>query len=121
MTKVHCKVWIEEEGRVLFGEGRMDLLQAVAESGSLAGAARTLAMSYRAAWGRLRASENRLGFPLVERSEEGRRAMRLSKQGERLLRKYQELEKEAERFAARAEKALGRGAGRPAGPLRHAA
>jgi len=104
MVQVHFKVWIEEKGKVLFGEGRLDLLKAVAESGSLAGAARQLSMSYRAAWGRLRASEERLGFNLVERSEQGRRAVRLTEQGRRLMERYQALEEEAARFAAKAEK-----------------
>ncbi len=104
MAEVHFKVWVEENGRVLFGEGRLALLRAVADSGSLAGAARELSMSYRAAWGRLRASEKRLGFSLLERSEEGRRAVRLTKAAHRLIDKFQTLEAEAEAFAAEAEK-----------------
>ena len=101
MARVCCKVWVEESDRVLFGEGRLALLAAVAEQGSLAGAARELSMSYRAAWGRLRASEKRLGFSLLERSQGGRRAVRLTEQGKRLMRQYRAMEKEAERFAAK--------------------
>ncbi|MBI4798570.1 MAG: LysR family transcriptional regulator, partial [Desulfarculus sp.] len=61
-------MWLERDGRVLFGQGRQELLAAIVETGSLAGAAQKLGMSYRAAWGRLKASEERLGLALVEHS-----------------------------------------------------
>lgn len=102
--EVHVKLWIEEDGAVLFGEGRQELLQAVAESGSLAGAARKLSMSYRAAWGRLKASEKRLGFALVERSAEGRRAVQLTPKARRLMNRYQTLEDQAHGFAQQARR-----------------
>jgi molybdate transport system regulatory protein len=57
------KLWVEKDGKVVFGGGRYQLLKAIEEQGSLAGAARALKMSYRAAWGRLKASEKRLGKP----------------------------------------------------------
>ena len=61
--KISFKVWLEEEDhRVRFGEGRSQLLQAIADHGSLAQAAKKMNMSYRAAWGRLKASEDRLGY-----------------------------------------------------------
>ncbi len=62
--KIQFKVWLEKDNRVLFGEGRSQLLQAIEDYGSLAQAARKMNMSYRAAWGRLKASEDRLGYPL---------------------------------------------------------
>lgn len=96
---IHFKLWIEEDDQVLFGEGRMALLRAVAESGSLAGAARALSMSYRAAWGRIKASEQRLGFALVERSDEGRRAVKLTAKALKLMKRYQVLEEKAQEFA----------------------
>ena len=103
-VKVHFKLWVEEKGRVLFGEGRLKLLSAIKDTGSLAGAARELEMSYRAAWGRLKASEERLGFDLVERSEKGRRAVRLTKKAERLLDKFADLQESGDQFAASVEK-----------------
>jgi molybdate transport system regulatory protein len=96
---IHFKLWIEEKDQVLFGEGRMVLLRAVAESGSLAGAARALSMSYRAAWGRIKASEQRLGFALVERSDQGRRAVKLTAKALKLMKRYQVLEEKAQEFA----------------------
>ena len=85
------KLWLEEDDKVLFGEGRLKLLQSVDEAGSLAGAARLLNMSYRAAWGRLKASEERLGFALVEKRGQGRHAMQLTPAARSLMKRYQEL------------------------------
>ena len=104
MAEVQFKLWIEENDKVLFGGGRLKLLKAVVNQGSLAGAARELSMSYRAAWGRLRASEKRLGFPLVERSDSGRREVQLTPQGLRMVKRFEEFEKQAQEFSDKAEK-----------------
>jgi molybdate transport system regulatory protein len=89
--KISFKVWLEEEDhRVRFGEGRSQLLQAIADHGSLAQAAKKMNMSYRAAWGRLKASEDRLGFPLAEKDTAlGKRGgLHLTTAGKDLLDKF---------------------------------
>ncbi|GAB4334036.1 MAG: hypothetical protein Kow0089_03090 [Desulfobulbaceae bacterium] len=71
---LRSKFWIDDgEGNVVFGEGRYRILAAVDRLGSLQAAAAELKMSYRALWGRIRASEERLGRPLVEREGRGSR------------------------------------------------
>lgn len=89
--RIERKIWLEENGRVLFGEGRVELLKAIADNGSLAAAARTLGMSYRAAWGRLKASEERLGFDLVVRGPDKRQGMNLTPRAHELLERFDEL------------------------------
>jgi len=65
--KVHTKIWIEdEEGQLLVGEGRLKIFHAIARTGSMSAAARELGMSYRAVWGKVRTTEERLGVRLVE-------------------------------------------------------
>jgi molybdate transport system regulatory protein len=89
--KISFKVWLEEaDHRVRFGEGRRQLLQAIADQGSLAQAAKKMNMSYRAAWGRLKASEDRLGFSLAEKDTTlGKRGgLRLTTEGRALLEKF---------------------------------
>ncbi|MBI5522963.1 MAG: LysR family transcriptional regulator [Desulfarculus sp.] len=95
-------MWLERDGRVLFGQGRQELLAAIVETGSLAGAAQKLGMSYRAAWGRLKASEERLGFALVEHSSQGRRSAKPTSEALALLEWYTQLEARAEEFLAEA-------------------
>jgi len=86
------KLWLEKDGRVIFGPGRFELLEAVEECQSLSAAAKKLKMSYRAAWGRLRASEDRLGMPLVELTD-NRQGMRLTDEAKKMKDAFVELEK----------------------------
>ena len=65
--RIRTNVWIENaEGEVVFGLGRQRILEAIQECGSLKAAAEKLGFSYRGLWARLRLSEKRLGFPLVD-------------------------------------------------------
>ncbi|MCE5333533.1 MAG: LysR family transcriptional regulator [Desulfobacteraceae bacterium] len=69
---VKSKIWIEDEnGGAVFGAGRLYILQAVAKSGSIHSAASELHMSYRAVWGKIRATEKRLGRPLLDKKTGG--------------------------------------------------
>ena len=49
--KIKSRIWIESENRVLLGEGRVQLLKTINETGSLSKAARSLNISYKKAWG----------------------------------------------------------------------
>ncbi|HBI16353.1 MAG TPA: ModE family transcriptional regulator [Desulfobulbaceae bacterium] len=87
---IHSKIWIEDKtGHVIFGEGRSRILEAVDRLRSLQAAAVELKMSYRALWGRIKASEERLGQPLVAREGKG---SRLTPYGRDLLTRYRELQ-----------------------------
>lgn len=69
---MRTKIWIEDDtGKVIFGAGRFRILKAVAEHGSLSGAAKALGMSYRAVWGKIRATEDRLGQQLLRKQSGG--------------------------------------------------
>ncbi|GAA3556138.1 winged helix-turn-helix domain-containing protein [Snuella lapsa] len=47
---IKSRIWIESEGHVFLGEGRIQLLKAIAETGSLSKAAKSLNLSYKKAW-----------------------------------------------------------------------
>jgi len=102
---IRYKVWLEENGRVLFGEGRDELLKAVEECKSLNAAAKKLNMSYRAAWGRLKASEERLGIPLVI-IESQKQGMHLTEQAKALLQAFEQLNEEMSSLIAERTKQL---------------
>lgn len=58
---MRSKMWIENgHGKVVFGLGRYHILDAIQRLGSLNAAAQELKMSYRAVWGRITATEDRL-------------------------------------------------------------
>ena len=48
--KIKSRIWIETDDKVLIGEGRVHLLKAIEETGSLSKAAKSLKMSYKKAW-----------------------------------------------------------------------
>jgi molybdate transport system regulatory protein len=63
--RVRCKVWIERADEVLLSEWRVALLEAVAETGSLAAAAAKLDVPYRTAWHKVKEAEESLGLRLL--------------------------------------------------------
>src|SRR5438093_12984798 len=72
------------------------LLEAIAATGSLAGAVATIGLSYRAAWGLLRDCERDLGVALVD-LEQGRGA-RLARAGEKLVSAHRAATRRLERM-----------------------
>lgn len=48
--KIKSRIWIEADGHILLGEGRVTLLKAIKAEGSLSKAAKSLGMSYKKAW-----------------------------------------------------------------------
>lgn len=69
---VRSKVWlVDSKGRVIFGLGRMRILRAIEAHGSLNSAAKSLKMSYRAAWGKIKATEEAIGKPLLIKNHGG--------------------------------------------------
>lgn len=94
---IKVKLWLEKDGDLAFGSGRRDLLRMIRDLGSLHRAAKELSMSYRAAWGKIRSTEQRLGCKLVE-VKGPRKHMILSPQGEDLLDRYIRFEEEATRL-----------------------
>ncbi|MGM0471994.1 MAG: winged helix-turn-helix domain-containing protein [Bacillota bacterium] len=89
------KLWLETQGEVVFGTGRLELLTAIDSLGSLNKAANKLDMSYRAAWGKIKASEERLGIDLVESTVGGSTGggTELTAQAQEIIRHYREYER----------------------------
>jgi molybdate transport system regulatory protein len=48
--KIKSRIWIETENGMFLGNGRVQLLKAIEETGSLTKAAKSLNMSYKKAW-----------------------------------------------------------------------
>ncbi len=86
------KVWVTFGDRLKFGDGRAQLLELIAERGSLRKAASELGMSYRNAWGYLRELEQAAGYAFLERVPGGgpRSGMRLTDDAKRFLKRYRQ-------------------------------
>jgi molybdate transport system regulatory protein len=97
LLEIKHKIWLEADGKVIFGQGRNELLRAIDECHSLNAAAKKLNMSYRAAWGRLKASEQRLGLKLAEK-DAATGGMRLTDEARLFLNNFERLEGEVTSF-----------------------
>jgi molybdate transport system regulatory protein len=79
-----------EDGRLMFGDAEMRLLDAIGREGTLTEGAAALSLSYRVAWGKLRAMESSLGARLIETTVGGRGggSSRLTPTAEALVSRY---------------------------------
>ena len=93
--RIKSKIWIEDEqGKVVFGTGRLRILNAVEEHGSILGAAKALGMSYRAVWGKIKTTEERLGQPILEKHTGGAQGggSKLTPFGRTLIERFRQTE-----------------------------
>ncbi len=81
-------------GEVALGPGKADLLQAIAETGSIAAAGRRLRMSYKRAWTLTEAMNRMFTQPLVDAAKGGSHGggAALTPLGRRMLDAYRRLE-----------------------------
>ena len=89
--QIRCKVWVEIDGEPLLGSGRVRLLQAIAEHGSLNAAAKELGISYRKVWAQIKEMERIAPFPMFIRRTGGidGGATELTVQAQTLLNQFQ--------------------------------
>lgn len=97
---VRARLWIEGSCGGFLGIGKVSLLEAIAEKGSISQAAKAIGMSYKRAW-QLVEDMNALGdTPLVTTETGGVHGggTRLTERGLRAIATYHRLEKEFELF-----------------------
>ncbi len=90
LMKVKFKIWIEQDDNIAFAEGRRMLLEAVDRLGSLNAAAKELGMSYRAAWGKIKATEKVLDLKLLDVTTGGKGGggAKLTNEARKLISSY---------------------------------
>ena len=97
---------------IAIGPGKADLLEAIAETGSISAAARKLGMSYRRGWLLVDVMNRCWSAPLVDTVVGGRKGAALSDLGREVLADYRSLEAAMQRIeldpaAGRLRQALG--------------
>ena len=70
--KIKSRIWIEADNKILLGEGRVSLLKAIDETGSLSKAAKSIGMSYKKAWSLIDAVNKRAEKPVTTSSIGGK-------------------------------------------------
>lgn len=101
--KLEGQLWFAHEGQNLAGQGRIELLQQIAHTGSISQAAKAAGMSYKTAWDAVDAMNKATGSPLVERSVGGKGGggTRLTAQGAELVAAFQRYQQEHQGFLQR--------------------
>lgn len=100
---VGTKVWLEKEGKPLFGIGKLGLFKAVEGEGSISKASKRMKISFRRAWSHLDDAERNFGTPLLEKHKGGKGggSSCLTVEAEELLTKFERLNSEVAAFAKR--------------------
>lgn len=89
------------------GPGRADLMQFIAETGSISEAAKRMGMSYKRAWGLVQALNEGFGAPLIETARGGKeQGASLSEAGREVLERYRGMEEATKKAIARDVEAL---------------
>ena len=85
-----AKGWLEKDGKVVAGSGKIRLLEYVESEGSISRAAKAMGMSYRHAWGIVKQMEEIAGSKLVTSSRGGSDGGKtgLTSLGKKLLKEY---------------------------------
>jgi len=72
MMEPKLNLWLEINGEVALSIWRADLLQAVADTGSISQAAQQMEVHYRTAWQKIHEMEERLGQKLIDTQTGGK-------------------------------------------------
>ncbi len=98
--KVKSKVWLEKDGKLVFGSGKMLILKTIQQTGSINKAAKKMNMSFRHAWSCICSAENRLGVLLLIKVKGGKAGggAALTNYAKGLVRKFEKLEREVNSF-----------------------
>jgi molybdate transport system regulatory protein len=101
--EVRFRMRIRSGGAVALGPGKVELLEAVREFGSISAAARSLDMSYRRAWLLIDELNRSLKSPATHSEQGGQSGggCTLTPVGEAIVRLYREVEEEASRSCAK--------------------
>ena len=97
---VRGRVWIEKDGELYLGRGRVILLERIGNLGSIAAAARSMRLGYRNAWLWIEAANRLAAVPLVEKTTGGVRGggARLTEEGRKAIMRYEKLQHEFQKF-----------------------
>ena len=98
---VKCRIRVMLEQEIAIGPGKVDLLAAIRDTGSISAAGKQLGMSYRRAWLLVDAMNRCFKTPLVETATGGQAGggARLTVSGEKVLARYEGMMAEIDTIA----------------------
>ena len=82
--------WIvDSNNNIVFGKGRMEILESIAETGSINQTAKLLKMSYKTVWSKIKSTETHLQAKVVHADR--REGTRLTRVGRELVYRFKRL------------------------------
>ncbi|MBS0308655.1 MAG: winged helix-turn-helix domain-containing protein [Proteobacteria bacterium] len=97
-NRLELKVRILHGDDIAIGPGKIDLLEAILESGSISAAARSMGMSYRRAWLLVDTMNRCFRQPLVESAVGGSKGggAQVTETGQAVLKAYRTMQRKSE-------------------------
>ena len=91
--RINGRIWLEKDGELYLGWGRIILLQRINELGSIAAAARSMKLGYRNAWLWIESMNRLAPEPLVVKEAGGEKGgyARVTEAGLKAIEQYKEL------------------------------
>jgi molybdate transport system regulatory protein len=91
--RINGRIWLEKDGELFMGWGRVILLQRIHEMGSIAAAARSMKLGYRNAWLWIDSMNKLAPEPLVIKEAGGEKGgyARVTEAGLKAIEQYKEL------------------------------
>ena len=93
--EIKFRLWVFQGSEKFLGVGRIELMELIDETGSIAGAARRMKMSYRQAWQMVRDMNRQAGKPFVEKQLGGKSGggAVVTSAGQEAIRYFRSIEK----------------------------
>jgi molybdate transport system regulatory protein len=112
---IKARVWIEKDGELYLGWGRVLLLERIDKLGSIAAAAREMKLTYRNAWLWIDAMNRLAPSPLVQKTIGGGGGghAELTEEGHKAVKLYQDLRQRLSRIVKQDAGASTSPAGKP--------
>ena len=90
--RIKSRHWVvDDQDRIIMGEGRKEILETIDRTGSINKTAKLMKMSYKGVWSKIKVTEEYLGKDIIHADR--RDGSRLTSEGKALLEKYRELKK----------------------------
>lgn len=105
---IRLRCWIDLDGVKFFGPGRLQLLQEIERSGSIASAAKLMGMSYKKAWAMVEEMNARGSRPYVITQKGGSKGggTQVTETGKRVMEAYGDLVDKLDHLVARNSEVL---------------
>jgi molybdate transport system regulatory protein len=98
--EVRFRIWFYSGEEKFLGKGRVELLERINRTGSIANAAKEMKMSYRQAWQMVKEMNEQSRLPLVEKKMGGKTGggTIITEAGEKAIEGFYELENKVKTF-----------------------